>query len=310
MFKKAISLAATLALVLIVVPAAFASDLMQDSRFYAKQDRSRTCTLSSAAMMLRRRAYLDGDENFLDVTEGDLRGTAWSNGLAHNFTYKGMTVGYGTLSGSTEDREAALAALLEEHPEGIVAYDRGRPHAILLTDYTDGVFYCADPAEGTAFGRMPVSYASISLGRVSGYWYVSSDANTQYGTDPVDKLEALGMFYPENVRAGSTLNLGGVLRCAEGDSITQVEVQLLDAAGSILQYAAVLPDESTQEWSFRELNKEIHFGQLDAGSYAFYFVARDSAGNLLSFNRSFTVSAEDSHTLYYWSNKPEEDAAA
>lgn len=310
MFKKAVSTMLILICILTLAPAAFASDRLEDTRFYSKQDRSRTCTLASAAMMLRRRAYLDGDENFLEVTESDLRTTAWANGLSHNFTYRGMTVAYGTVSGSAEEKEALFIELLAEHPEGLVVYDRSRPHAILLTDYTDGSFYCADPASGTGYGRMPISYASIALRNVSGYWYVSSDANTQYGTDPVDGLTLLGVFYPENVRAGSTFNLGGTVRCAEGEAISQVEIQILDAGGSIVQYAAILPEEGCQEWPLRELNREIRFGQLEAGEYSFYLAVKDSAGESLTFTRSFTVSGEGSHTLYYWSNKPVEDDLA
>lgn len=310
MLKKTLSLMLILVCILAMAPAAFAGDWMEDARFYAKQDRSRTCTLASAAMMLRRRAYLDGDENFLEVTESDLRGAAWANGLSHSFTYRGMTVGYGTVSGTAEEKEAQLAELLAEHPEGLVVYDRSRPHAILLTDYTDGAFYCADPAGGTGYGRMPVSYASIALRNVSGYWYVSSDANVQYGTDPVDGLSLLGVFYPENVRTGSTFNLGGMARCAEGETISQVEIQILSADGGIVQYAAVLPEEGRQEWALRELNREIRFGQLDAGEYSFYLAVKDSAGDSLTFTRSFTVSGEGSHTLYYWSNKLEEEDAA
>ena len=47
--------------------------------------------------------------------------------------------------------------LLAEHPEGIVLYDRSRPHAVLLTDYTDGVFYCSDPAGNISSGRIPLT---------------------------------------------------------------------------------------------------------------------------------------------------------
>lgn len=310
MFKKMIALALTLVCILALVPTAFASDLMEDGRFYSKQDRSRTCTLASAAMMLCRRAYLDGDEAFREITESALRPTAWYDGLSHNFTYKGMTVAYGSVSGTAEQREQTLAALLAEHPEGIVVYDRSRPHAILLTDYTGGVFYCADPASSTAFGRMPVSYASISLQRVSGYWYVSADENTQYGTDEVDRLTLLGVFYPENVRTGSTFNLGGTLRCSKKERITQIEIQILDADGNILQYTAVLPEENVQEWSFRSLNKEIRFGELAEGSYTFYIVAKDSSDEALTFVRQFTVSGEGTRTLYYWSNKTSPEAVA
>ena len=309
MLKKTIALVVTLLCILTLVPAAFASDLMEDGRFYSKQDRSRTCTLASAAMMLRRRAYLDGNEAFSEMTESDLRSTAWYNGLSHNFTYKGMTVAYGSLSGTAEQREQALAALLAEHPEGIVAYDRSRPHAILLTDYTDGMFYCADPANGTGYGRMPVAYASIELRRVSGYWYVSADENVPYGTGEVDGLTLLGVFYPENVRTGAGFNLGGLRRGGADDTILQVEIQILAEDGSILQYAAALPDEGAREWSFRALNRDIRFSTLADGVYTFYVVAQDSAGGTLTFVRQFTVSGEGTHTLYYWSNKPVEAAA-
>ncbi len=67
--------------------------------------------------------------------------------------------------------------LLAEHPEGIVLYDRRQPHAVLLTDYTDGVFYCSDPSNGVASGRVPLSAASISIGGASCYWYITEDGN-------------------------------------------------------------------------------------------------------------------------------------
>ena len=56
-------------------------------------------------------------------------------------------------------------------------YDRTRPHAVLLTDYTDGVFYCSDPSNGVASGRVPLSAASISIGGASCYWYITEDGN-------------------------------------------------------------------------------------------------------------------------------------
>lgn len=308
MTKRILSLLLTLMLVFTLAPAAFAADTMQDSRFYSKQERSGTCTLASATMMLRRRAYLDGDAAFAEITEGSVRKKAWWDGLVHNFTYQGMTVGYGTISGEWEEREAQLIALLEEHPEGIVAYDRSSPHAILLTDYTDGTFYCSDPARHIASGRVAVQQASISLKNVRCYWYISEDANPQYGTDAVDKLTLCGMFYPENVRTGNAFNLGGTLRCADGDAITQVELQLLDANGTILQYASIQPAEGPHDWEFRELNQYIKFRELADGQYYFYFVAKDSNGDSIVFAEPFTVAPESTHTLYYWSGIPADAA--
>ena len=138
--KKLLSLVLTLVFLLTCLPAAFAVDLNVDAGFYFKQSRGGTCTLASAAMMLRRRAYFDGLTDWSSVTENSVRGTAWANGLSHSFTYKEMQVGYATLPSSKVEKIQTLITLLSQHPEGIVLYDRSQPHAVLLTDYTNGVF--------------------------------------------------------------------------------------------------------------------------------------------------------------------------
>ena len=91
--KKLLSLVLTLVVMLTCLPAALAVDLNVDAGFYFKQSRGGTCTLASAAMMLRRRAYLDGLTDWTAVTENSVRSTAWANGLSHSFTYKEMQVG-------------------------------------------------------------------------------------------------------------------------------------------------------------------------------------------------------------------------
>lgn len=60
-----------------------------------------------------------------------------------------------------------LISLLEQHPEGIVLYDRTQPHAVLLTDYTNGIFYCSDPAGNIGYGRIPITSSSVSIARAS-----------------------------------------------------------------------------------------------------------------------------------------------
>lgn len=171
--KTLAALLATMALMAVLLPGALAVDLNVDVGFYFKQSRGGTCTLASAAMMLRRRAYLDGMDSWVDVTENGIKSTAWSGGLSHSFTYNDMHVGYATLPSGKAAKTGALVSILAEHPEGIVLYDRTRPHAVLLTDYTDGVFYCSDPSNGVASGRVPLSAASISIGGASCYWYIT-----------------------------------------------------------------------------------------------------------------------------------------
>ena len=137
--KKLVGILLTIVFALTCLPAALAVDLNVDAGFYFKQSRGGTCTLASAAMMLRRRAYFDGRTDWVDVTENSVRSTAWSNGLAHSFTYREMQVAYATLPSNHQEKTQLLIQLLAQHPEGIVLYDRTQPHAVLLTDYTNGV---------------------------------------------------------------------------------------------------------------------------------------------------------------------------
>ena len=58
--KRLAALVLSLLLLVTCLPGALAVDLNVDAGFYFKQSRGGTCTLASAAMMLRRRAYLDG----------------------------------------------------------------------------------------------------------------------------------------------------------------------------------------------------------------------------------------------------------
>ena len=176
--KRLLTLILSFAFLLTCLPAALAVDLNVDAGFYFKQSRGGTCTLASAAMMLRRRAYFDGLTDWTNVTENSVRSTAWANGLAHSFTYKEMQVGYATLPSSLQSKTAVLISLLEQHPEGIVLYDRTQPHAVLLTDYTNGIFYCSDPAGNIGYGRIPITSSSVSIARSSCYWYVTADHNS------------------------------------------------------------------------------------------------------------------------------------
>lgn len=307
MFKRLLTLAMATCIIFLCSTTAFAADLMEDSRFYYKQSTGGTCTLTSAAMMLRRRAYLDGNEDWTSVTESSVRSSAWSDGLSWNFTYEGMTVKYGTLSSSGNTDE--LIALLEEHPEGIVAYNRNNPHAVLLTDYTDGVFYCADPAVAAGSGRIPFSSCTIAMSGVSCYWYISSNANEQLATEEVDSLTILGMFTPLNISTGSKFNLGGTLKTTEDDSFTEVTIKITDSNGDVIQEATDTPVEEDAEWAFRTLNSDILFAQLPTGTYAISVHATTANGETLTFASAFTVSFDATQTIYYWSNAENTSAA-
>lgn len=157
------------------VQAATLEDISQDQLF-VKQQVKGTCTLASSVMMLRRTAMLSGKSDWSNITEQTLRPTAWieGTGLRHEFTYQGMKVKHERIPGDIvgEKKKEFYIKLLEQHPEGIVIY-REKVHAVLLTDYTNGEFYCADPAMSAS--RIPISKSKqVTIESTTRYWYVTS----------------------------------------------------------------------------------------------------------------------------------------
>ena len=292
-WKKLMALVLSLVLMAVMLPGALAVDLNVDAGFYFKQSRGGTCTLASAAMMLRRRAFLDGLTDWTDVTENSVRGSAWAGGLSHSFNYNAMQVGYSTLPSNNEAKKAVLIQLLAEHPEGIVLYDRRQPHAVLLTDYTDGVFYCSDPAGSVSSGRVPISAASISIAGASCYWYISSDHNSAVAT--LDSLRLEGMRYPVNIRTGKGMSVSGTAASASGAVLSSVEAAILDANDQPVQSAEASPNASS--WSLKNFDSQLRFGELPEGSYTYMVVLTDSNGQTLCFMSDFTVSGSASSTV-------------
>lgn len=148
-----------------------------------------TCTLSSAAMMLRARMALSG-KSYTNITESSIKATAWINGagLRWSWTYKpnssaSISVDCKSIS-SISVKE--LKELLDKHPEGIVLYcARGTSsqHAVFLTDYVGNTFYCADPYGNYSLKRISLADSLLGkkfgsqdniLKKVDAYWYVSS----------------------------------------------------------------------------------------------------------------------------------------
>ena len=180
---RLLSLILTVVILISIIPITLTTsnaatfDQINDGSVFLKQEGSSTCTLCAAAMMLRRTAYLRGDSNWASITESAIKSTAWSNGLRWNFIYSNITVNHASISGSEAQKQQTLINLLTAHPEGIVLYyqSSSKQHAVLLTDYTNGVFYCADPYGGKASGRIPLSQCLyVTVANCNYYWYVSS----------------------------------------------------------------------------------------------------------------------------------------
>lgn len=140
------------------------------------------CTLVAATMLIRRAAILTGNPNWKDITVDKVKKQAWIDGvgLKYTFTYEGITVNKAQF---VNDPVNESITLLQQHPEGIVLYHQNRKpraHAVLLTDYTDGMFYCADPSDAVPYGRIPVSLGLVQVENADSYYYISSPAIPSY----------------------------------------------------------------------------------------------------------------------------------
>lgn len=159
--------------------------LKNTPNIYEKQEGSGKCTLASAVMMLRQKSIIENNSTWPNITQKSLAKVGWIGGIGmrHSYTFYGMSVSYQNLSVS--DKKQALIDLLEAHPEGLEVYERGLPHAILLTRYVpeEDTFYCADPGLSTEEMKLEDSWLrKISsnadqqdiINAIDAYWYVSS----------------------------------------------------------------------------------------------------------------------------------------
>lgn len=143
------------------------SKLPPDEIYLKQPQGSKTCTLYATMMMLRRKAWLNNDKNWRDIIEKNVKPYAWdrqNDWLRGSFTYAGMTTWYGFLPDNVEEKKKILISMLKDHPEGIMIYanEINPSHAVLLTDYTEGVFYCADSDPGQKSGRILLTETLIA----------------------------------------------------------------------------------------------------------------------------------------------------
>ena len=164
------------------------SKLPPDEIYLKQPQGSKTCTLYATMMMLRRKAWLNNDKNWRDIIEKNVNPYAWdrqNDWLRGSFTYAGMTTWYGFLPDNVEEKKKILISMLKDHPEGIMIYanEINPSHAVLLTDYTEGVFYCADSDPGQKSGRILLTETLIAetcgsqdqdvvINSLKKYWYI------------------------------------------------------------------------------------------------------------------------------------------
>lgn len=217
---------------------------------FIKQSNDKTCTLATAAMMVRRRAMLDGINNWDSITEAEMKKVAWGrDGFIEGFTYRGITGGtYSIRNISAENKKTELISMLQQHPEGIGVYSYMpggvHRHAVLLTDYDAAAdtFYCADPA-GSRYGRIPLDQCTITWGGAGQanvlnvlhrIYYVAKDVNrkTLVSTRissycPVDMIFSIdGAVLDSRTVTGTSTNSFGSITVSGTDDDKNIEVQI------------------------------------------------------------------------------------
>lgn len=153
MKKRLLSFFLSVVMVVMLLPVTAEAVSVDDSSVFLCQEEKYSCTLAAVTVMLRRCAILRGDSNWSSITESAVRPYGWyEEGQRASFTYSGMTVNWiRYFTGDYIEKRNKLISMLIQHPEGVVVYCRNLPsekvkmHAVVLTDYTNGIFYCADP---------------------------------------------------------------------------------------------------------------------------------------------------------------------
>lgn len=186
MLKKGLAMCCALLMVLAAGAATGAEGVYYGSHpaddVYLTQSRAHTCTLIAATMMLRNYSCQRGSP-YEQVTDTGVEHFAWTKqwGLSQEFTIGQVSVTCSADIHDCADKKAYLITVLQYHPEGVVIYDTGMPHAIYLFGYdadTD-TFYCADTITRTG-GRAITLMESIIRGRtqqdkvntIDKIWYV------------------------------------------------------------------------------------------------------------------------------------------
>ncbi|MBU5477004.1 hypothetical protein KQI72_09800 [Eubacterium sp. MSJ-21] len=167
-------------------------DEINQESVFLKQAESGTCTLVANVNMLRRNALIHGDTAWQDITVDAARPELWidGTGMKWDYQYGDTAVNRYSLEEMTgEEKVALFQDLLKRHPEGIVIHQwttsAGYPHAVLLTDYSDGVFYCVDPSNANAGGlsgkRTTISDTVVTVENADQYWCVAEPGQLEDG---------------------------------------------------------------------------------------------------------------------------------
>lgn len=254
-----------------------------DSSVFLKQpaDGDGTCTFTSCLNMFRRRAVIDGLSDWRDITHSNYKDAVTTDGATVRWTItnvKGMNGGRVSVSDkTTAQKKEYFKSMLTQHPEGIVIYCGSGPmHTVLLTDYTDGIFYCIETLNSYPTGRIPLT--STYIAKYSG---LTQDA-------AVAKISQI--WYVTNKSGGSIVSLPkNVTISANAYEFHVGETVIFSCSAEGASGYAIGIDKNGERIYTGDINNTFKMSFSEAGNYSAYVTAWNSAGGVNSSKINFYV---------------------
>lgn len=282
----------------ITAEAATLADLNR-SEVFLKQINSVSCTRCSAAMLIRRVAMMRGDSDWMNITEDAISNSCWADvGLLWDFTYDGIRIVHGWLPEDYNTKVNTLISMLDNCKEGVIGYMNNH-HAVLLLDYSDGVFYCADPANSTPSGRIPVDQSLISVNDMNAYWYCTSPLVSLSASE--SNITITNPRYPEGeLPLEQPFSIAGIIH--SNYVLNSVKAGIAYANGTPTpEFVYMNPNDYSFDL-YDQVDWSLRFDALPTGNYKYIVSACDVNGfSKLLIESNFTV-VDDSPSSIFISN--------
>lgn len=307
MKRRLTAVTIALALVLTLAPVqSFAAAVSADDAAvcYTPSDdyRSGDCILTATKVMLRR-ACIQRGKAWSNITNESLRGLATVSGLLlWSFTVDVNSVKYkvshGSFSSDKTKRASEIAALLAQHPEGIVVHGtnaaaKGGAHGVLVVRYQDGVMYAADStnnlgAKNYGIQRWQDTTMKKDLGSVTAYWYIESagpgeSVNGSINGTQVSKLRIKSYNVPKKIKKGKGFTVKGKVK--SNQKISNVTLKVTDVYGNVIYSASAAPDKKS--YNIKKLGKKLKFKKLKKGTYYYVVTGTDTLKSKTLLSRKF-----------------------
>lgn len=209
---------------------------------------------------------------------------------------------------------AVIAALLQDHPEGIWLWTKygqanGKnygPHAIVITDYTEEngkiQLYAIDSVDvrDNGYGREPIEKlyfyrVDYKNGMIGSYADGTCDINIAYleqvgqstATNPgsstpstdnrTPTLTISGQNSPETLKQGSNFGIRGTVKTDCG-VISSLYGEITDSNGNVVQHGQHYPNKASDNLRY-SINNDLVFDRLSAGSYVYRVQATAKNGS-------------------------------